>query len=248
MKSRRLPAAALQRLIRLHGRLISQTESGKRALFDPRAFPWVAAFERDWTSIRDEALRLLPGMDLLMNEHELLGAPPVVDRADSWKVFVLYAATQRATDNCRRCPTTARLCDTVPGLLHAFFSILKGGTHILPHRASFRGRIRYHLGLRVPGPADSTRLRVGSETLSWAAGRSFIFDDTFEHEAWNDSTEDRIVLILDFLRPLRFPFGSMNRAFTYGLMRLIAARGRPIVERWETDFGQQLDDLLRPVA
>jgi aspartyl/asparaginyl beta-hydroxylase (cupin superfamily) len=45
------------------------------------------------------------------------------------------------------------------------------------------------------------RFRVGNEERRSQEGKVMIFDDTIEHEAWNDSDEDRIVLIFDIWRP-----------------------------------------------
>jgi ornithine lipid ester-linked acyl 2-hydroxylase len=245
---KRLPMEVVRGLTLAHRKLIAQTDSGKKWIHDAGDFPWVQAFEESWTAIRDEALQLLPGVQLMMNEHELLGSKQLTAQADSWKVFALYGAKVPIPENCRRCPTTARLCESVPGLLHAFFSILKKGAHIEPHFAHYNGRLRYHLGLKVPKPDGAARLRVCDDILKWQEGRSFVFDDTFVHEAWNDGEEDRIVLIIDFLRPLPFPFDRMNEAFMRGLMAFIAKMGRRRAEAWENDFGKQLDDLTRPVA
>ena len=69
----------------------------------------------------------------------------------------------------------------------AFFSILAPGKHLPPHRGPYKGVMRYHLGLLIPEPAEQCGIRVDTETRHWAEGESMIFDDTFEHEAWNDT-------------------------------------------------------------
>src|SRR5262249_7139877 len=82
----------------------------------------------------------------------------------------------------------------------------------------YRGVVRYHLGLRVPPSPDLVGIRVGTEVAHWQEGGSLVFDDTFEHEVWNDSDEMRVVLFLDFVPPLRQPMETVNRG-------LIAAIG-----------------------
>ncbi|HXU80612.1 MAG TPA: aspartyl/asparaginyl beta-hydroxylase domain-containing protein, partial [Polyangia bacterium] len=72
------------------------------------------------------------------------------------------------------------------------------GTHIKPHVGWVRTVYRLHLGLVVP---PDCALRVGAETTPWREGACLVFDDTVEHEAWNRSGQDRVVLLLDFLRP-----------------------------------------------
>ena len=70
--------------------------------------------------------------------------------------------------------------------------------------------MRYHLALKVPEPREQCRIRVGDEIVTWEEGRSLIFDDTYEHEVWNDTDDERVVLFLDVVRPLRFPMNVVN--------------------------------------
>jgi aspartyl/asparaginyl beta-hydroxylase (cupin superfamily) len=80
----------------------------------------------------------------------------------------------------------------------AFFSRLKPGTHIVPHHGATNTRLIAHLPLIVP---PDCALRVGNDTRAVEAGRMMIFDDTLEHEAWNRSDQDRVVLIFDIWNP-----------------------------------------------
>ena len=98
----------------------------------------------------------------------------------------------------------------VPGMQTAMFSILAAGKHIPDHNGPYKGVIRYHLGLKVPRAADRCRIRVGDTIATWREGASLIFDDTYEHEVWNDTDEERVVLFLDIVRPLRFPMNVVN--------------------------------------
>ena len=98
----------------------------------------------------------------------------------------------------------------VPGMQTAMFSILAPGKHIPEHNGPYKGVIRYHLGLKVPRAADRCRIRVGDTYATWREGASLIFDDTYEHEVWNDTDEERVVLFLDVVRPLRFPMNVVN--------------------------------------
>ena len=93
----------------------------------------------------------------------------------------------------------------IPGMTTAMFSILSPRKHILDHRGPYKGVLRYHLGLIVPEDAERCRIRVGEDVRHWEEGKSMIFDDTFNHEVWNDTDETRVVLFVDVLRPLPFP-------------------------------------------
>jgi ornithine lipid ester-linked acyl 2-hydroxylase len=92
------------------------------------------------------------------------------------------------------------------------FSILSPGKHIPPHDGPYKGVLRYHLGLIVPEPEDLVGIRVGGEVAHWTEGGSLVFDDTYEHEAWNDSDGTRVVLFVDLVRELREPMATLNRA------------------------------------
>jgi aspartyl/asparaginyl beta-hydroxylase (cupin superfamily) len=173
-------------------------------------FPWVPALEAAWPAIRAE-------LDAVMQRDEPI--PPfqaispeqaAITQDERWRTYVLYAYGARATRNCRECPATAAAVEHIPGMKSALFSILSPGKHIPPHRGPYKGLLRCHLGLRIPGPPGAARLRVGATHSTWAEGRALVFDDTLEHEVWNDSAEDRVVLFIDFLRPMRPPMGWIN--------------------------------------
>ncbi|MGH8282712.1 MAG: aspartyl/asparaginyl beta-hydroxylase domain-containing protein, partial [Gammaproteobacteria bacterium] len=75
---------------------------------------------------------------------------------------------------------------------------LKPGTHIPPHYGLANYKLAVHLPLIIPGDCA---IRVGNETRAWTEGQCLIFDDSFQHEAWNNSSELRVVLILEIWNP-----------------------------------------------
>lgn len=84
----------------------------------------------------------------------------------------------------------------------ALWSLLKPGTHIQPHHGLLNTRLICHLPLLAP---SDCALRVGAETRAWRTGEMLIFDDSVEHEAWNRSTETRVVLLFEVWRPEILP-------------------------------------------
>jgi ornithine lipid ester-linked acyl 2-hydroxylase len=93
----------------------------------------------------------------------------------------------------------------------AMFSVFEPGKHLKPHRGIYNGIFRLHLGLRVPETSPGTvAIRVDNEVCRWQEGKVLIFDDSYEHEAWNHSEHPRVVLFVDFVRPLRFPASWIN--------------------------------------
>jgi len=183
---------------------------GNPAFFDPGQFNWVPAVEAQWKTIRRELDGVMQYWDTLPNFQDISTDQRTITDDDRWKTFFLYAYGLKAEGNCGRCPETTRLVESVPGMKTAFFSILAPGKHIPAHRGPFKGVIRYHLGLLVPEPAERCRIRVGTEIRHWREGKSLVFDDTYEHEVWNETAGRRAVLFLDVVRPLRFPASTFN--------------------------------------
>lgn len=120
------------------------------------------------------------------------------DSKNKWKVFTFQFFGIKHKINCDLCPKTYELLKKIPSLVSADFSYLPANTHILPHKGFTKMVLRAHLGLVIP---SECRLRVGNEVKEWKRGKMLIFDDSFEHEAWNNSTEDRFVLMLDIANP-----------------------------------------------
>ncbi|MCW3027785.1 MAG: aspH, partial [Solirubrobacterales bacterium] len=156
---------------------------------------------------------------------------------DRWKTFFIYGYGFEAKLGVQMCPRTAALMREIPGMTTAMISILSPRKHILDHRGPYKGVLRYHLGLIVPQDAEACRIRVGEDFRHWEEGKSLIFDDTFNHEVWNDTDETRVVLFVDVLRPLPFPESAINKAIIkvigYSPFVLDAKRNQ---EAWEKRF------------
>lgn len=219
------PGSILYRVIALPGVLLIRffefwirLVQGDRAFEDASEFPWVARVEREWPAIRRELDEILLGREPVPEFPELSEEQRRITTGQ-WRSFFFVAYGRRIDDNCRRCPRSAAALEHIPGMVTAMFSILAPGARLEPHRGPFKGVLRYHLALKVPADREACGLRVDREVRHWTEGRSLIFDDTHEHEAWNDSREERVVLFVDFLRELPFPLGWLNR----GMVALIAA-------------------------
>lgn len=180
-----------------------------RQFFERDEFDWAAELEAETPAIKAELEALLrDGADF---------QPYVEDDADrprrefhglhgdtSWTALYLWRNGERVAVNADRCPRTMAALENVPMTQIAgqtpsvLFSRLTPGAHIPPHRGMLNCRLICHLPLIVP---DNCWLRVGSETRKWREGQLMIFDDSFEHEAKNDSAETRIILLFDIWRP-----------------------------------------------
>jgi len=213
---------------------------GDATFFPLERFPWVAHVERNWTVIREELERVLEDREALPNFQDISKDQIEITDDDRWKTYFLYGYGFEAKLGVEMCPRTAALMREIPGMTTAMFSILSPRKHILDHRGPYKGVLRYHLGLIVPRDAESCRIRVGEDFRHWREGRSMIFDDTFNHEVWNDTDETRVVLFVDVLRPLPPPWAQINKAIVkaigYSPFVLDAKRNQ---EAWEARYRER---------
>jgi beta-hydroxylase len=191
-------------------RIIRDSLHGNPPVYDTALFPWARGIEQEWTKIRTELNEVLKRRDELPAFHELTKEVATITTDQNWKTFLFYGYGVKSEANVRACPETARLLLKIPGLKTAFFSILSPGKYIPPHRGPYNGVLRYHLGLMVPEPRANVRIRVDQQIRHWTEGKTLIFDDSFNHEVWNDTNGTRVVLFVDFVRPCRFPAGFIN--------------------------------------
>jgi aspartyl/asparaginyl beta-hydroxylase (cupin superfamily) len=180
--------------------------------FFPRAlFPWLEALEARTEEIRREYLALVA--DGGMGVRPYVAFDPTLpanqwaelNHSPRWSAWFFLEDGVRNEAHCARCPATAALLDQLPLLdlpgkgPTAMFSILEPHTRIPPHTGSSNVRATVHLPLVVPAGCG---FRVGAQARPFEAGKAWAFDDTIEHEAWNDSDEPRAIFILDTWNPL----------------------------------------------
>ncbi len=183
---------------------------GNPPIYDNAVFPWTGELESAYPAIRAELERILTRKDDLPGFHEIASDVSVTSNDSGWKTFFLCGYGFRSDKNIALCPQTWAACQKIPGLITATFSILEPGKHLPPHRGPYNGVLRLHLGLMVPEPREQLGIRVDKHLYRWANGEAVIFDDAYEHEAWNYTPHTRVVLFVDFVKPLRFPARFLN--------------------------------------
>ena len=215
---------------------------GYRTFFDPRSFVWTQALESHWADIRNELDAVLGALALLPGFEDIQVEEAAISNDRRWKILPFVAYGHRVQQNLQRCPTTARALALIPGLRAAMFSIFEPGKTVPEHRGPYGGVLRYHLGLKVPVPGQQCGICVGGETRYWGNGQSLVFDDTHPHHAWNHSAESRVVLFVDFDRPLPPGLREHNEAI---IQRLGA---EPFItdavarwQGWEAVYGERLN-------
>lgn len=190
---------------------------GVRALYDRRiSGPPVLDLDRDfapgagfvaaWQAIRDEALAVRHRLDQVPRFHEIMPEQASISANDGrdWRMFILKAYGVEQPRNMAACPQLAALVREMPEVLSASFSFLGPRKHIPPHRGPIRGILRFYMMLSMPRTEDGSPaavLKVADVEHRLGDGQFLLWDDTFEHEAWNESDEVRIVLSLDVWRP-----------------------------------------------
>ena len=180
--------------------------------YDRSHFPWLEELDRATDLVASEmrvALDSAGEAELAPYIQYPRGAPVnqwgELNHSRRWSSYFLWKDGQRQDQACARCPQTAALLERLPVCRQpgyaptAMFSALEARTHIPPHTGSTNVRLLAHLPLLLPGPA---RFRVGNETRKWRMGEAWVFDDTIEHEAWNDADALRVILIFDVWNPL----------------------------------------------
>jgi len=210
----------------LGGFLGRQSLVGDTPFIDENYFPHLKVFADNWETIRDEVREILKFRDEIPFFQEVSRDQRKISRGQNWRTFILFGFGEKAEKNCRAAPETTRLLETVPNLQTAWFSILAPGYHIPAHVGVTKGILRTHVGLIIPKDYEKCRIRVADEVRPWREGEVFTFDDTYDHEVWNDTDEERVILLFDFDRPMRFWGRVLNQTFL-SIMKLTAYYQEP---------------------
>ena len=177
--------------------------------YDRSVFPWMDAIEAATDAIRGEAAEVLKdGSGFRPYVERNPGRPRkeqsgMTDNPD-WSAFYLWKNGEAVPANLARCPKTAAVVSQVPfsdvqnRSPSVLFSLLRAGARIPPHSGLVNTRLICHLPLIVP---PGCGFRVGNDTRTPVEGRAWAFDDTIEHEAWNNSNLPRVILLFEIWRP-----------------------------------------------
>jgi aspartyl/asparaginyl beta-hydroxylase (cupin superfamily) len=193
-----------------------------------RDYPAIATLEAGYDDVRRECLALLDIKDRLPDMSAMGGSYTKAGiHTARWKVL-MFKSGQFIEENCALCPKTAALLRDIPGVYTAFFSVLDPHQHVMPHWGYYKGIVRYHLGVVIPGNNEDRAcyLRVNGdltdnlardpglvskgETYYWKNGEGILFDDNYLHEAENGSDEVRVVLWMDMRRTMPFYIQAFN--------------------------------------
>jgi len=175
-----------------------QSSPQRQAFFDPSQFGWLAGLKEQFASIRAEAQSVLEGYRYLRWMHPSAYETHQAGARGQRATFYLTMYQYSIPANQSRCPVASAAVAKVPGLVTAAIYLLDAHSRILPHFGATSAVLRGHMGLICP---PGCFLRVGEERRDWAESEFLIFDDTLEHEACNESSECRAILMFDFFHP-----------------------------------------------
>jgi aspartyl/asparaginyl beta-hydroxylase (cupin superfamily) len=194
-------------------------------------YPELDVLRQNYPLIRAECEQLIQSQLRIPGMEELTSYTSGGIHQIAWKSFMFKSGTF-IEENCALAPQTAALLRDIPGVYTAFFSVLEQGQHIKAHWGYWKGFVRYHLGVIIPDNnrdekcwirinpdaqsrgGDRTQIEQG-EKYFWHDGDAVLFDDTFLHEAANESDSVRVVLFLDVARKMPWPLALLNRLFLW---------------------------------
>ena len=198
---------------------------------DLREYPELAVLAQNYPVIRVECESLIRSSLRMPGMEELTSYTASGIHQIAWKTF-MFKSGKFIDENCVLAPKTAALLRGIPGVYTAFFSVLEPNQHIKAHWGYWKGFVRYHLGVVIPDNNrdgkcwirinPSAQARTGDraeiaqgEKYYWHEGEAVLFDDTFLHEAANESNQVRVVLFLDVARKMVWPLALLNRFFLW---------------------------------
>jgi len=210
---------------------------GDQVYFDNDDFPVTALLEKNFDVIREEFDLMRHRVTEFAPFQDISPDQIYISNDDKWKMFFLKAGKVRFEKNCQQFPKTMEIIDSDKNLVSAYFSVLGPQKMLMPHEGPWCGVLRMHLGLIIPDEGEGCVLVVNEKEYRWKEGKAVVFDDTYEHIAVNMTDKDRVVLFLDYMRPLPLPLNWINHFVIY-MARFMHYFKEPIRrhKEWEKEF------------
>ncbi|MFJ5676171.1 aspartyl/asparaginyl beta-hydroxylase domain-containing protein [Streptomyces sp. NPDC093097] len=173
-------------------------------------FPAARRLESKFAVLQEEVERLLEGRQMMRySEIDPVRASHISKEWLLQPLYILGVANESARD---KCPSLIGFAEQTPEVVAVAVSMLEPGVSLAPHAGANAGLLRYHLCVKTP-ETNPPRLRVDQDFYTWKEGEGVVLDDTFEHEVENSSDGTRVVVIIDFRRPMGMVASLLNRYF-----------------------------------
>jgi len=213
------------------------SKHGSKVYFDKKLFPITKTLEGRYPAIRKEFENIQDRVKDFAPFQEISPDQIYISNDDKWKMFFLKAGKIRFDKNCEQFPETMKILDAEKNIVSAYFSVIGPQKMLMPHEGPWCGILRIHLGIDIPTGGSGCTLVVKEQEYKWKEGECVVFDDTYEHFAVNATSKDRVVLFLDFMRPLPWPLNWLNHFVVY-MARYMRYFKEPIKRhaKWEQSF------------
>tara|TARA_X000000368_G_C23012438_1_gene704128 strand:- start:941 stop:1657 length:717 start_codon:yes stop_codon:yes gene_type:complete len=210
---------------------------GNKVFFDNEDFPITKVLEDKYPIIKGEFEKMQDRLNDFAPFQEMSPDQIYISNDDKWKMFFLKAGKIRFERNCQEFPETMKIIESEKNLISAYFSVIGPRKMLMPHEGPWCGILRIHLGLQIPTEGKGCTLVVNQQEYRWEEGKAVVFDDTYEHIAVNMTDRNRIVLFLDYMRPLPWPLNWLNHFVVY-MARFLPYFKIPIQrhKEWEKKF------------
>ncbi len=226
-------------LLDLNDTLIDRFAPPSPAIWDTATWPWIASVEARTDEIRAELLAYLADNGI-PHVAEISGLEPdspegrasVPLRTGAWRSLLLFVSGRWVDETARHFPVTRACLEGLSPKANVGFSALDPNSHIHTHVGPNRGGLRFQLPIVVPGEPGQCRIRIGDEMVVWSEGEAVVFDLSVNHEAWNDTDERRVLLMVEICQPLPLPLSAVNRLTQY-------------LYRWYPSFRQMPERVTR---
>ena len=205
---------------------------------EPETFPELQLLRDNWETIRDEALKLDEIGEISAGTGMAFKS---FYKADRWRRFYLNWYGKDYEAAVQHCPKTLEMIKGIPSINAALFVRLNPGKSLNRHRDPFSISLRYHLGLVTPND-DKCRIIVDGQPHTWRDGQDVIFDETYIHEAKNETDTARIILFCDVQRPM---IGRITNWFCGHLCKFIGVL--TVANNKEPEHRNWINDLLEKV-
>jgi aspartyl/asparaginyl beta-hydroxylase (cupin superfamily) len=210
---------------------------GNKVFFNNEDFPVTKVLEDSYPVIKGEFEKMQDRLDDFAPFQDISPDQLYISDDDKWKMFFLKAGKVRFDRNCQEFPETMKIIDSEKNLVSAYFSVIGPRKMLMPHEGPWCGVLRMHLGLQIPTEGKGCVLVVNQQEYRWEEGKAVVFDDTYEHIAVNMTDKNRIVLFLDYMRPLPWPLNWINHFVVY-IARFMPYFRIPVKrhKEWEQKF------------
>ena len=162
-------------------------------------FPSGLEFEKKFSEIKHEVLNLIKTREL--TTYQDIDANRAKEVSLKWKLYYVYVLGKSSNESRNNCPVIYDIVKKIPNAINATIAVLDPRVDLAPHTGPYAGILRYHLGIKVP-KSNPPKIRVLNQYHTWQEGESIVIDDYYEHEVINNSEDIRVILMVDFRRPM----------------------------------------------